>query len=78
VEWYFRVIIAVMKHCDQKQPGRKRFISLTFPYVHHQKQLVKELRQDRNLQAAVDSEAREGCCFLDCSSCLDQKLGPPA
>jgi hypothetical protein len=55
--------MAVMKHCDQSNLGRKRFIQLML-------KSGQELKQGRNLEAGADPEAMEGCCLQACSSWL--------
>ncbi|ERE75254.1 hypothetical protein H671_4g12780 [Cricetulus griseus] len=64
------VSIAMRKHHDQKQLGKKR-IYLTFPYhssslkeVRTGTQARQELKQDRNLEAGADAEAVERVYFL--------------
>jgi hypothetical protein len=57
-----RVSIAVMKHHDQSNLGRKHFHST----VHHQRK--QELKQGRNLEAGADAETMEGCCLLGYST----------
>ena len=63
--WYqlvfVRIFMAVMKHCDQSNLGRKRFIQLML-------KSGQELKQGRNLEAGADAEAMEGCRLLACSS----------
>jgi hypothetical protein len=61
---YFRVAIAMMKHCGQNQCREGRFISITL--LHHCSS-GQELKQRRSLEAATDAKAMEECCFLACS-----------
>jgi len=65
------VIIAVMKHHDQRQLGEER------DYFTHNSmyQFIIRSSKGRNLsrageflKAGADAEAMEGCCLLACSS----------
>jgi hypothetical protein len=68
----------------KKQVGRKGFIQLTVPYCCLLlKKVGKELKRGRILDAGVDAEAMEGCCFLACFPWLVHPAflwnpGPPA
>ena len=65
-----RASIAVMKHYDQSNLGRKGFVWLTLP--HHCSSL-KEVRtgtQGRNKEAGADAEAMERGCLLACTACF--------
>ena len=67
------VTIAVMKHYDQSNLGRKGFIWLHFHIVvHHSRKSGQELKQGRNLEAGADAEAMEAFCLLACSPWLLQ------
>jgi hypothetical protein len=59
-----RVTIAVMKHPDQMNSGRKRFIWLTLPHhCHRWRKSGQELTQGRNLEAGADTEGMAGAAY---------------
>ena len=55
-----RATIVVMKHYDQSNVERKRFICFMLCItVHHGRKLGQELKQGRNLEAGADIQAVE-------------------
>ena len=64
------VIIALIKHHDQKQIAEER-VYLTYAstaqFWHHQRQSRQKLKQGRNLQAGAVAEVMKECCLLACS-----------
>jgi hypothetical protein len=57
------VIIAMMKHHDQRNLGEKGLLGLQFPYhCSLAKKVRQELKKGRNLETGADVEAMEGCC----------------
>lgn len=45
--------------------GGKGLFALPFHItVHHRRESGQELRQGKNLEAGVDTEAMKGCCFI--------------
>jgi hypothetical protein len=56
------VTIAVMKHHEQSNLGRKGFIQLTFP--HHN---LSSKEVGIGTQAGADTEAMDEFCLLGCS-----------
>ena len=62
-----RISIAVMKHHNKSNLGRKVFLSLTLP--HHSPSLkeAKAGSQDRNLEAGAEAEVIEEYCLHICS-----------
>lgn len=68
-----RAIIAVVKHHDEKQVGKKRdyfaYISKS-QTVHHLRKPWQDLKLGRNLEVKADLEDMEDACLLVCSSWL--------
>lgn len=54
------------KHHDQKQLGKKRFVSTSLSIPSPRE--VGPASQGRNLEAGSEAEATEECCWLACSS----------
>ena len=58
-----RVTIAVMKHHDQSNLGRKGFMWLmVLHHSHHGRKSGLELKKGRDLEAGAEAEAMEECC----------------
>lgn len=67
---HLRVTIAVVKHSDQSNLGRKGWFTL--PHRYSLWNVRWELKQSRNLEAGADTEAMEGYCLLTYSPWLSQ------
>lgn len=66
------VTVAVMKHYDQSNLGRKEFF-LAHIFFFLSLFIIKKI-QDRKLEAGTNADAMEKCCFLACSSWLIQSV----
>jgi hypothetical protein len=76
--WYKTILVGIsipaQDFMTKKQVGGgKGLFSLDFhSAVYYQRKSGQELTQGRNLEAEVDAEAMEECCFLACFPCLAQ------
>lgn len=65
-----RVSIAVMKHHNQSNLGRKALFVLHIHIntVHHQRKSEQKLKHSKKLEVGADAEAVEELCLLAFSS----------
>jgi hypothetical protein len=68
------VTIAMIKHHNQSNLGRKEFIGFILPHHSSSSKSRQELKEGRNLEVVADTETMEEWCFLACSSWFAQPI----